>query len=105
MTRQERLMPNGTPKYVRVYDNGGKSIDRYTVVYTGRWKGKTGCGFPFIGMSATPTHPQGFGQHGWSQNAIDRPAYKHLGKKIMFNDLPDECKKVVIDDYKYLWEL
>jgi hypothetical protein len=36
------LMPNGVPKYVRVYDNGGKSFDRYTVVFTGRYTHKTG---------------------------------------------------------------
>jgi hypothetical protein len=103
MTREERFMPNGVPKWIRVYDNGGKTADRYTVVFTGNYKGRDGC--DYIGMSENPFHPQGFGQHGWSQDIIDYPSYKHLGKKIKFEYLPKDCQKVVIDDYKEIWNL
>ena len=30
--RKENLLPQGTPRYVRCYDNGGETADRYTVV-------------------------------------------------------------------------
>jgi len=102
--RRERLLPNGKPKYVRCYDNGGKTFDRYTVVFTGRYN-KGGRYFEYLGMSAHPFHPQGFGQHGESNLPIDRPIYSHLGKKITFDQLPEDCKLCVLQDYKANWNL
>ena len=99
--RREQFMSNGIPRCIRCYDNGGKTYDRYTVVYTGNYKGRKGC--DYVGMSTYPFSPQGFGQHGWDQNVIDYPSYKHLGKKIRFEDLPEDCKRLVIDDYKEIW--
>lgn len=101
--RTERLLPEGKPRYVRCYDNGGESIDRYTVVYTGRYRGDGW--FMYVGMNAAPFHPQGFGQHGESQHQIDRPKYGHLGKKIAFDVLPDDCKRLVLSDYREIWNL
>ncbi len=103
--RKESLMPNGTPKYVRCYDNGGKSFDRYTVVFTGNYTHKTSYYHWYLGMSAKPFHPQGFGQHGESPKQIDKPAYSHLGKKIKFEDLPEDCKTCVKQTYIFLWDL
>jgi len=103
--RKNSLIPNNTPKYVRCYDNGGKTCDRYTVVFTGHYTHKTNRSFWYLGMSANPFHPLGVGQHGESNyQPIDRPTYSHLGKKIKFNDLPEDCKKCVIQDYLYLWD-
>ena len=87
------------PKWIRCYDNEGKTADRYTVVFT---RGK----YTYLGMNAHPFHPQGIGQHGeWrkGENAIDRPTYGHLGKKISFDQLPEECQKCVWQTYKALW--
>ena len=102
------LLPNGIPKWIRVYDNGGTSFDRYTAVFTkksitnirgDRW-------FMYVGMSSNPFHPQGFGQHGESNwQPVDRPTYGHLGKKIKFEDLPKDCQTLVIQDYLELWDL
>lgn len=108
MNKQERrearrkalLLPSG-PKYVRCYDNEGKTLDRYTVVFTGHYRRKTGGQFMYLGMSASPFH--GIGQHGFSDTQIDRPIYGHLGKRIKFADLPTDCQKAVLDDYKDLW--
>lgn len=103
--RTERLVPNGVPRYIRCYDNGGTSFDRYTVVFTGRYTHKTNRAFWYLGMSENPFHPQGFGQHGESEfKPIDTPSYKHLGKKIEFKDLPKDCQKLVMQDYLYLWD-
>ena len=101
--RKDVLIPNGIPRYIRCYDNEGKTFDRYTVVYTGRYRKNDD--FLYVGMSANPFDAQGFGQHGWSHYPIDRPTYGHLGKKITFADLPDDCRELVIRDYMFIWKL
>jgi len=109
LTRKTQLMPDGKPKWIRVYDLGpNDALDRYTVVFTkkaitntrkGRW-------FLYVAMSGQPYHPQGIWQHGESiGQPIDRPKYGHLGKRIDFFDLPQDCRKVVVSDYVELWEL
>ena len=102
-SRLNRLFPNGKPKYVRCYDNGGKTQDRYTVVFTGHYTHKTGRQHIYLGMSENPFHPLGIGAHGENHAQIDYPVYSHLGKKIKFDNLPDECKKCVNQTYLYLW--
>lgn len=115
--RINRLMPDGKPRYVRCYDNGGLdtkhgTFDRYTVVFTGKYmsigipKGiRQPYGYEYLGMSEHPFHPQGFGQHGEDTKPIDRPSYSHLGKKISFDQLPEDCKLAVLQDYKENWNI
>jgi len=49
----------------RVYDNGGESVDRYTIVFCSDDLAEL-CGgeYPYLAASGEPFHPQGFGQHG-----------------------------------------
>lgn len=113
--RVERLMPGGVPRWVRCYDNGGDTCDRYTVVFTGRYKKGVSREFMYLGMSEKPFHPQGFGQRGETQfkpcdvnksgfaPAIGRK--NHLGTRIAFETLPQDCKVAVIQDYRQLWYL
>lgn len=106
-TLQQFLNSDNSPRYVRIYDNGGETFDRYTVVFTGNYL-KTGSDgvrrFQYVGMSENPYHPQGFCQHGESEwQPIDRPTYSHLGKKITFDKLPQDCQKAVLDDYASIW--
>lgn len=89
------------PKYIRLYDNGGKSADRYTCVYTRLRNGRC----TYLGMSDMPFHPQGFGQHGEHDQLIDRPKYAHLGKPIKFTDLNHDCKRAILQDYREIWNL
>jgi hypothetical protein len=49
----------------------------------------------YVGMSGRPYHPQGFCQHGDKQGIVVGP---HLGKRIKFNSLPYDCKRVVRRD-------
>ena len=100
-TRQERLMPNGTPRYIRLYDNGGETVDRYTCVFIGNYKG----GKMYLGMSSDPFHPMGVGIHGESEELIDRPSHLHLGKKVPFDSIPEKVKTCVISTYKSIWNL
>lgn len=122
--RMRRLMPNGKPKYIRCYDNGGETADRYTVVFTGnfnnigkQFKGRSGFDYPFVHMSAHPFSPQGIGMHdSTSDQPIDvipgrwggvNMGQKHpfLGKRICFCELPEDCRRLVVGDYKDIWQL
>jgi hypothetical protein len=94
---------------VRCYDNGGAdaengTFDRYTVVFTGRYRRYTGGHQMYVGMSSNPFAAQGFGQHGSSATDIDRPTYSHLGKRIEFTDLPQDCQLLVMSDAQELAE-
>jgi len=90
----------GLPLYVRCYDDGGESFDRYTVVFT---RLNLGRGWQFyLAMSSHPFSPQGFGQHGEGAR-IDTPTYRHLGKKVTFSALPEDCQKCVMQDYREYW--
>lgn len=76
---------------VRIYDNLGKTLDRYTVIYMD-FRELAHNTFSALGMSTNPYH--GYGQHC---TAIPG---RHLGKRIKFNDLPKECKELVWEDLK-----
>jgi hypothetical protein len=104
-TRLNNILPNGKPKYVRCYDNGGETADRYTVVFTGHYTHKTNRSHWYVGMSAQPFHPQGIGMHGESNTQIDYPSYGHLGKKITFDALPIDCQKCALQTYVDLWDI
>lgn len=75
---------------IHIYDNGGKTFDRYTVIYMDQPEGMGlyGC----RGMSEHPRHPQGFGMYG---SALPG---RHLGKRIAFEQLPQDCQKLVEQD-------
>ena len=76
---------------IKCYDNGGKTCDRYTVVYLDCPENKPRT-YQCVGMSASPFHPQGFGQHSIAMLG------RHLGKRIKFEDLPEDCQKLVKQD-------
>jgi len=113
LQRLKNIFPNETPRWIRCYDNGGETFDRYTVVFTGNYTHKTDRQHWYLGMSEFPCHPQGFGQHGESDRQIDVfngwavPMGRkcHLGKRIPFPELPEGCRKLVLQDYKYLWDI
>ncbi len=76
-----------------IYDNGGETADRYTVFYGGRGTINPHNGMrAYVGMSASPFHPQGFGQHGEGKPG------RHNGKRITFDQLPADCQKLVNQD-------
>ncbi len=98
-------------KNLAVFDYGGEILDRYTVIfldspvsddpyYSDRYS--------YLGMSTRPFHPQGFGQYGEIEiplNALrqlrrgkGQRLFSHLGKLINFNDLPEDCQKLVNAD-------
>jgi hypothetical protein len=103
--RKTRLLPNGKPRYIRCYDNNGETADRYTVCFTGHYTQNTAGSYWNLAMNASPFHPQGIGMHCDSNQQIDRPTYSHLGKKISFDQLPEDCQKFILSNYVYLWNI
>jgi len=81
-------------KVIAVYDNGGKTIDRYSVYYNfvqsrPQVRPKQ---YMCLGMNAAPFHPQGIGMH--SSGCLGR----HNGKRIRLEDLPADCQQAVKND-------
>jgi len=102
------------PRYMIIYDNGGLdekdgSSDRYTVIFTreintDKRNGKRGT-YWVTGMNDSPTSPQGICLHSEYPYRVDKPSYKHLGRKICFNKLPSICQRIALQDYIYLYDL
>lgn len=78
---------------IRIYDNGGKTCDRYTVIFMDCPEYQPGT-YAAVGMNERPFHPQGFGQHCTAMPG------RHLGRRIKFEDLPPDCQKLVLADLK-----
>lgn len=76
---------------IACYDNGGKTVDRFTVVYLDQPERSLKT-FAAVGMNSAPFHPQGFGQHCTAMPG------RHLGKRIPFASLPADCQKLVNRD-------
>lgn len=74
---------------IKIYDNGGKTADRYTAINTNRRvRGQFGM-YEAIGFNAYPFHPQGYGQH-----TIAEPG-RHLGKRVKLDELPADAARFV----------
>ena len=80
----------GLKQFVHVYDNGGSTFDRYTIIIDGEMHG----------ASENPFHPQGFGQYagevpsGWTKNKH----FAHLGKRITdLKTLPEPVQKFIVE--------
>ena len=91
--RSRRRWLIGAPAPVlAVYDNGGKSADRYTVLYGAPiWApGEYQNGLlPARAMSSEPCSAQGVGLF------VEAMRGPHLGKKIEWASLPEPCKRLV----------
>lgn len=70
---------------VRLYDNGGRTFDRFTAVFLDQPERQPGT-FAALGMSDHPFHPQGFGQHCTAMPG------RHLGRRINRGELPQDCR-------------
>jgi len=86
----------GAPKaLLAVYDNGGKSADRYLALYGEPWwTPDMGHDIPARSMSAHPSHPQGIGI-SCDVKSYDRAAF---GKLIAFRDLPPDVQRCIVAD-------
>ena len=75
---------------LRIYDNGGKTCDRYTILPP-RWAGpdwrERDRTWQAIGSSERPFHPQGFGQH------VSATPGPHLGRRLHWSALPPDVQR------------
>ena len=74
----------------RIYDNGGKTFDRYTFVFPSLDVPHEN---DYVGSSENPFHPQGFGQHCGNYPYPANRNYRHLGKLISPEELPEQARK------------
>lgn len=86
-------LPSGDWATVRVYDNSGKTRDRYTVVFIDRPTIEVNT-WECVAMSHDITSPQGFYQHSVCKLG------RHLGKRIPFAELPSEHRKRIIQELR-----
>ena len=69
---------------IEVYDNGGKTADRYIVVIR----------HAVIGMSSNPLSPDGINQFYCERSELRRDG---LGKRIPITELPEEVRKAILE--------
>lgn len=82
---------------LRIYDNGGRSFDRYTVIPPRNAGADYREHAPFmwsaIAASENPYHPQGFGQH------VAAMPGSHLGRRIRWDDLPADVQRFACEAF------
>lgn len=79
---------------VRVFDNGGRTADRYSVLIQRTVNGRRV--IDIYGMSAYPFHPQGINQYS---HTVDNPFkdFRFLGKIVAVQNLPPDVIKAIED--------
>lgn len=97
MRTYRRTRKDNPQGVIGIYDNEGKTIDRYTVVYTPYTVGREII-FPYVDMSAAPFHPQGVCQHGETIGYRITGGWGTNLKVIAFTDLPPDCQEVIKRD-------
>lgn len=93
------------PKYAEVRDNDGETLDRYSVILTrgSRWMNEGE--IEIICMNAAPFWPQGIGMHTSVKVSTAPRSWRHLGKRIPFYDLPEDCQVLTMTDYMQAWRI
>lgn len=77
-----------------IFDNGGKTWDRYTVLYV---PAPGSYYVPYLAASSEPFAPWGFGQHG-EMTVWDARAYRYRAARresCRWSDLPADVQRAV----------
>jgi hypothetical protein len=75
------------------------TAERYTAVFTGLFDLKKPGEYPYLSTSGDPFAAGGSFLHR------GRPPYERMGCEISFEDLPEDCRRLVLDTYLDLWDL
>ena len=75
------------------------TAERYTAVFTGFLTVKKPGEYSYLAMSDDPSTFED------SALRCGRPPYEHMGSEIPFKDLPEDCKRLILDTYRELWGL
>ena len=89
------LKINGKRYVCRIFDAGDTFADRYTIAYKGTRHRGGPLWFPYRACSENPFHPQGFGQYSENPTFLTG---KHLGRRVSFDALPADVKKLIVQD-------
>jgi hypothetical protein len=76
------------------------TAERYTAVFTGFLSIKNPGEYPYLTMNEAPVS---VGDGGTLRRG--RPPVERLGHEIRFQDLPEGCRRLVLDVYGELWGL
>jgi hypothetical protein len=84
-------------KNIKIYDNGGKTLDRYTIVFTDRQYYREGSQRDqdrfvkeALACNSEPFH--GIGMH------VSATCGRHLGKRITFEECPEQVQKFILQN-------
>jgi hypothetical protein len=72
---------------------------RYTAVFTGLLSLKRPGEYTYLRMSDDRL---GSGQYTFNQG---RPPYAELGRETSFAEFPENCKNLVLETYRRMWDL
>jgi hypothetical protein len=73
------------------------TAERYTAVFTGLLSLKKPGEYPYVRMDDDP-----LGSGGYTVSR-GRPPYDKLGREVEFGDLPEGCKRLVLEMYRKMW--
>ena len=77
------------------------TAERYTAVFTGFLTDKKPGEYLYLSMSGDSSEPEGTAV----RLRRGRPPYERMGREIPFEDLPEDCRRLVLDAYRELWGL
>jgi hypothetical protein len=76
------------------------TAERYTAVFTGLLSVKKPGEYVYLSMSEDPLGPESS-----SMLQRGRSPHERLGAEIRFKDLPEGCRRLVLDTYRVLRDL
>jgi len=82
------------PGILAIYDNGGKTADRYTVVFAPFADDEGGLHYPTLDMGATPQSVCMSGEYDFRPTP-GRGRKSMMGRVVGMTDLPRDCRRVV----------
>ena len=89
---------------IEAWDNGGKTIDRYSVAISGLMQVDKEPYTFWLGANDEPFHPQGYGMHcGEIQTReykAQRGGWRHLGKRVSWWNLPEQVQQFILQEFK-----
>lgn len=76
------------------------TAERYTTIFTGALAEKKPGEYLYLTMNEDPDGPGGS-----STLHRGRPPYEHLGREVSFDDFPEACQRLILENYGRLWDL
>ena len=76
------------------------TAERYTAVITGALAENKPGEYLYLAMSEVSYEPDGS-----STLRRGRPPYESLGREISFHDFPEDCRRLILKNYRRLWNL